>query len=117
MEDKFPDLHALPYSRRDSVPWWPPQFISITAQNTDLYEFIVSSLTDNLNPGLAELLDHGRLGESIPRLFSGLPLPPLRGEWWTRIPGLWRYSRAPHDKVGAVRGALRLFGLNLYLNA
>jgi hypothetical protein len=113
---KFPDLHSIPYSKRDSVPWWPPQFVRITASDRALYDFIVSNLTDNLAPQLAELFDQKRLAKTIPALFRNSEVPPLRQDWWVHLPGLWRFSRDRHDRVGAVRGALRLLGLTLYLN-
>lgn len=116
MEAKFPELHSIPYSKRDSVPWWPPQFVRITERNDALYHFIVSNLTDKLNPQLAELFNQKRLVETIPVLFQNRQIPPLRRDWWVRFPGLWRFSRDRYDKVGPVRSALRLLGLNLYLN-
>ena len=116
IQEKFPKLHSIPYSQRDSVPWWPPQFIRITTDNPNIYDFIVSNLIDNLHPQLAELFDRQRLLETIPILFSGRKLPHLQREWWIRFPGLWRFSQESNDRVGAVRGALRLLGLNLYLN-
>lgn len=116
MEANFPELHAIPYSKRDSVPWRPPQFIRLTAENDELRKFIVYELTDGLNPRLAEMFDQDRLAETIPVLFLNGKIPPLRGDWWVRLPGLWRYSRDRYDKVGALRGALRLLGLSLYLN-
>jgi len=116
MEEKFPDLHSIPYSRRDSVPWWPPQFVQITEKNEVLCNFIVSSLTENLNPQLAEMFDQKRLAETVSLLFQNRHIPPLRRDWWVHIPGLWRFSRDRYDKVGPVRSALRLLGINLYLN-
>ena len=116
MEEKFPDLHSIPYSRRDSVPWWPPQFVRITEKNEALCSFIVSSLTENLNPQLAEMFDQKRLAETVSLLFQNRHIPPLRRDWWVHIPGLWRFSRDRYDKVGPVRSALRLLGINLYLN-
>jgi len=116
IEARFPDLHSIPYSKRDSVPWWPPQFVRITEKNDALYDFIVSNLTDNLNPQLAELFDQKRLTKTIPVLFQNGDVPPLRRDWWARLPGLWRFSRDQYDRVGAVRSALRLLGLTLYLN-
>lgn len=116
MEAKFPDLHAIPYSKRDSVPWWPPQFVRITEKNEALCDFIVSNLTDKLNPQLAALFDQKRLAQTIPALFQNRHIPPLGRDWWVRLPGLWRFSRDRYDKVGPVRSALRLLGLTLYLN-
>jgi len=116
IEAKFADLHSIPYSKRDSVPWWPPQFVRITEKNEALYDFIVSNLTERLNPQLGDLLNQKRLAETIPLLFQNRHIPPLRRDWWVRLPGLWRFSQDRYDKVGAVRSALRLLGLSLYLN-
>jgi len=116
MEAKFPHLHSIPYSKRDSVPWRPSQFSRMTAENKALRTFIVSNLTNNLNPQLAELFDRERLAATILPIFQKNDLPPLRSDWWARIPGMWRFARDRHDKVGALRGALRLLGLSLYLN-
>jgi len=116
MAQKFPDLHSIRYSQRDSVPWWPPQFIQICRDNSSIRDFIISNLVDNMPSQLAELFDRPRLARTIPALFSAQRLPHLRHEWWIDVPGMWRFSKEHLDKVGPVRGALRLLGLSLYLN-
>jgi hypothetical protein len=116
MQARHPALDAVPYAKRDSVPWWPPEFTRITAGNSDIYDFVVSNLVDNMHPQLREVFDRGRLAATIPALFRNQRIPRLKREWWVRLPGLWRFSRERYDKVGAVRGALRLLGLSLYLS-
>lgn len=115
MESKHASLHALGYSKRAAVPWGPRQFTKIVSHNDDLFNYIVGNLVENLDPRLSQILDSKRLRKTIVPLFKDQALPPLRKEWWTFLPGMWRFSRERYDRVGAVRGALRLLGLNLYL--
>jgi hypothetical protein len=115
MEVRFPDLNCIPYSRRASVPWRSPQFIRITRENPAIYHFVVSNLTDDLHPHLAEIFDRERLAATMPPLFRDQRLPPLRSDWLARVPGMWRFSSDRHDKFSAVRGALQLLALDLYL--
>jgi hypothetical protein len=115
MEKKYPALNVLPYAKKTSVPWRPPQFAAILRENRALAEFIVDALTRRLDPRLQDLLDQERLHATLTALITGRGLPPLRTDWWARIPGLWRFGRQRSDGVSAMQGALRLVNLNLYL--
>jgi len=115
LEWKHPDLAQLPYSTSTAVPWHPPQFINIASKNKYLHDFLIDNLVNALDTRLEQLFDIPRLNKAILSLFSNQPLPPLRREWIYRLPGFWRFAPKRVDKVGAVRGAVRLLNLNLYL--
>ena len=108
-------LHALPYATRTSVPWRQGEFVSHVAGNTELSEFIIANISDKLEARLAGVLDARRLKDTAIRFFARDRLPSLKDEWWTRVPGMWRFTRAQADRVGTLRGLLRVLQLNLFL--
>jgi asparagine synthetase B (glutamine-hydrolysing) len=115
IQSKFPSLHALPYATRTSVPWRQGEFVSHVAGNAELYEFIIANISDKLDARLAGVLDARRLKDTAIRFFGRDRLPPLKDEWWTRVPGMWRFTKAKADRVGTLRGLLRVLQLNLFL--
>jgi hypothetical protein len=117
MQRKYPALHARPYARKTSVPWRPPQFAKLMASDPELARFVVEGLGRRLDVRLQGLIDEARLQAALAAIVAGARLPPLRGQWWVRLPGLWRYAADRNDGVHPVQGALRLLNLNLYLAA
>ena len=117
MSVKYKALNSLPYSKKTSVPWRPPQFAGLMSADPQLSRYIVDELTSRLDTRLQALVDEGRLRTMLTAFSSREPLPTLRGQWWTRLPGLWRYAGDAKDGVTPVQAVLRLLNINLYLSA
>jgi hypothetical protein len=115
LEWRNPKLSTFSYSTDTAVPWKPPQFLSLIRGNRNALDFIIHNLVEEPDARLEQLFDRNRLNKALIALFNGDPLPSLRGEWLYRLPGLWRYTPKHTEKVGAVRAALRLLNLSLYL--
>lgn len=115
MQTRFPEIDAIPYASKTSVPWDEADFVCIVRETPSLRDFILRNLDADLDERLAEVFDRARLAETTRKFFSGEKLPPLRSEWWTAIPGAWRLSRQKQDRVGTLRGLLRVLQINLYL--
>lgn len=113
---RFPDLAALPYSGKTSVPWDEAVFLRLLAERPSIKAFILGHLTEHLCEPLAALFDRTRLAELARCYLSGAKLPPYRGDWWSRVPGGWRFARERVDKVGTLRSLLRIMQLNIYLS-
>ena len=115
MQSRFPDLDAVPYATKTSVPWDEADFLRGVRESSTLRDFILRHLSLGLDERLDEVFDRPRLADTAKRLFAGEKLPPLRAEWWSVIPGAWRLSRQRQDRVGTLRGLLRVLQINLYL--
>lgn len=115
MQSHFADLDALPYAARTSVPWDEADFVRSVRESPALHDFFLHHLDHGLDERLGEVFDRPTLGETARRLFAGEKLPRLRAEWWAAIPGAWRLSRQRQDRVGTLRGLLRVLQLNLNL--
>jgi len=115
MQTKFASLHTLPYAKKTSVPWDDKAFIGLVTGNENLHRFILGELSDNLDSRLGDIFDQDRLRRTAAQFFNGGALPPLRSEWWTHIPGAWRFTRQTLDRVGTLRGLLRILQINLFL--
>jgi hypothetical protein len=63
LADRFPDLAALPYSTKTSVPWDEAIFLRLLAERPQIKAFILGHLTDRLCEPLASLFDRARLAE------------------------------------------------------
>jgi hypothetical protein len=116
LDRRFPRLAAIPYSRKTSVPWDESVFRSLISSHADVKSFIEDNVTTKLCSELGALLDKPRLTAMARAYFEGRGLPPYRGDWWARIPGGWRLSRARADRVGTLRSLLRIMQLNIYLS-
>ncbi|MFP5396835.1 MAG: asparagine synthase-related protein [Gammaproteobacteria bacterium] len=117
LADRFPDLAALPYSRKTSVPWDEAVFLRLLAERPQIKDFIVGHLTDRLCEPLASMFDRTRLAALARCYLSGAKLPPYRDDWLSRVPGGWRFARERVDKVGTLRSLLRIMQLNIYLSS
>jgi hypothetical protein len=116
LAERFPELAAVPYSRKTSVPWDEAVFLRLLSEHAEVRAFIVGQLTDRLCEPLQALFDRGRLADLARCYLSGDKLPPYRDDWWSRLPGGWRFARERVDKVGTLRSLLRIMQLNIYLS-
>ena len=114
---RFPELAAVPYSRKTSVPWDESIFLKLVGERPQLKEFIVANLSSSLGDRLGALFDRPRLEALARSYLDGAKLPPFRDDWWSRIPGGWRFARERVDKVGTLRSLLRIMQLNIYLSS
>lgn len=117
LADRFPELAALPYSTKTSVPWDEAVFLRLLAARPQVKTFILGHLTRQLCEPLASLFDRARLAELARCYLSGEKLPPYRNDWLARVPGAWRFARERVDKVGTLRSLLRIMQLNIYLSS
>lgn len=115
-QERFPDLDGMPYSTRDVLPV-ADSFRRRFIADTGLQEFFRDHLVDGLSPALRDLLDEDRFRKTFYALAKGEPLPPLKGDYLARIPGLWRLRRPPENRVAPFAAILRLLQLNIYLRS
>lgn len=116
LAQRFPELSAVPYSRKTSVPWDEAVFLQAVRRQPDLQDFILGHLSDGLCSALATMFDRDRLSALACAYLQGDKLPPYRDDWWSRMPGGWRFARERTDKVGTLRSLLRILQLNIYLS-
>lgn len=118
LEKLYPDLAALPYAGRDSIPQAAAYRRDIPG-NPALAEFVRSQFHEMLDDRLAALFRPGALGALADSLASGTPYPRSGTPWWHRLPGTWKISakRYSADRLHPVKIMLRLMQINLYLEA
>ena len=111
-----PDLAALPYARKDSIPQ-SQSLQAALAQEPALASFIRSQFGSAFDDRLAALFRPGAVQALAESLVTGTPYPASGACWWHSLPGLWRLEarRYASDKVHPVRIVLRLLQLNLFL--
>lgn len=118
VERAAPDLAALPYASRDSIPHARAYRDNIPAQPA-LAEFVRAQFSDALDPRLGALFRRGSLAALADSVARGTPLPPPDTRWWHGLPGAWRIStrRYRRDRIHPASVMLRLMQINLYLQA
>lgn len=116
LEAAHPDLAAMPFARRDSIPLARTYRQFIAAQPA-LGEFVRAEFGERLDPRLAALFRPGVLAMLVASLLSGQPYPTPRTHWWQALPGMWRIDarRYRADRIHPVGIVLRLMQINLYL--
>lgn len=118
LKKAHPDLAALPYAGRDSIPQAAAYRRDIPG-NPALAEFVRSQFHELLDDRLAALFRPGALGPLADSLASGTPYPQPWVRWWHRLPSTWKISASRYraDRLHPVKIMLRLMQLNLYLEA
>ncbi len=118
LEIVAPDLAAMPFAKRDSIPQANTYRKQIPA-NPVLADFIRTQFNEALDPRLGGLFRPGSLAALAESLASGGPFPMQGLHWWYRLPGMWRMTakRYSADRIHPVSIMLRLMQINLYLNA
>lgn len=118
LEMGHPDLAAIPFAQKDSIPQAHTYRQSIPS-NPALGEFIRAQFHERLDPRLAVLFRPGSLALLIDSLLTGKAYPVAHIHWWQALPGMWRIdARRYHgDRVHPISIMLRLMQINLYLNA
>lgn len=118
LDKAHPDLAALPYASRDSIPQAAAYRRDIAA-NRALADFVRSQFHEALDDRLAALFRPRELAALADSLTNGAPYPQPGAEWWHRLPGMWKISanRYRADRLHPVKIMLRLMQVNLYLEA
>jgi hypothetical protein len=118
LESTWPDLAAVPFARKDSIPQ-PSDYRQAIPLNPKLADFIRTQFTDRLDDRIAGLFRPGVLDALIGSLLEGNAYPLPQPRWWHTLPGLWKIParRYLRDRVHPVRIMLRLMQVNLYLGA
>ncbi len=118
LEMGHPDLAAIPFAQKDSIPQAHTYRQSIPA-NPALGEFIRAQFNERLDPRLAALFRPGSLALLTDSLLTGKAYPVPQTHWWQALPGMWRVNarRYHGDRIHPVSIMLRLMQINLYLNA
>jgi len=115
MQRKFSNLNSFPYATKTSVPWQEKEFVQLVARDKTLSEFIIKQITVDLDERLADIFDSDRLHVATKQFFNSEKLSPLHNEWWAHIPGAWRFGKQSNDRVGTLRGLLRVLQINIFL--
>lgn len=112
-----PDLAAIPFAHKDSIPQAQTYRQSIPA-NPHLAGFIRTQFHHQLDPRLAALFRPDSLFALIDSLLAGKPYPIPHARWWQALPGTWRITarRYQADRIHPVSVMMRLMQINLYLN-
>lgn len=118
LQKAHPDLAAIPFAHKDSIPQAQTYRQSIPA-NPSLAEFIRVQFHRQLDPRLAALFRPDNLFALIDSLLAGKPYPIPRTRWWQALPGTWRITarRYQADRIHPISVMMRLMQINLYLNA
>lgn len=117
LEAANPDLAAIPFASRDSIPQAHAYRKDIPAHPA-LAEFIRVQFHEALDARLAGLFRPGSLDALIDSLVGGTPYPFPCVHWWQALPGTWRITakRYRADRIHPVSVMMRLMQINLYLN-
>lgn len=116
LKRKYPALAAVDFARTGSL-LGPDQIVNQLTGHHELASNIRSSLGVEFDPRLKELFNTTAFAESIDCILSNTSLPPLQSHWLMRLPGAWRFLPQPENRVHPVRLLLRLFQIQIYLNA
>lgn len=116
LQTAHPDLAAIPFAHKDSIPQAQTYRQSIPA-NPALAKFIRIQLHDQLDPRLVALFRPDSLFELIDSLLANKALPIPHTRWWQAFPGMWRIvaNRYRTDRLHPISVMLRLMQINLYL--
>lgn len=117
LQKAHPDLAAIPFAHKDSIPQAQTYRQSIPA-NPSLAEFIRIQFHRQLDPRLAALFRPDSLFALIDSLLGGKPYPIPCTSWWQALPGAWRITARQYqaDRIHPVSVMMRLMQINLYLN-
>lgn len=117
LQKAHPDLAAIPFAPKDSIPQAQTYRQSISA-SPPLAEFIRIQFHHQLDPRLAALFRPDNLFALIDSLLAGKPYPIPHTRWWQALPGTWRITarRYRADRIHPVSVMMRLMQINLYLN-
>jgi len=113
---RFPSLDQLPYASKYVLPV-PATFQKTIANNPEIGEFFETSLTENLDSALAEILGTDRFAQTVCALLYNKPLPSLHSGLLSKLPGMWRFARPQQNRGHPFIAMLRILQLNLYLSA
>lgn len=118
LQTAHPDLAAIPFADKDSIPQARTYRQSIPA-NPALGEFVRAQFEERLDPRLAAMFRSGSLSALVDSLLAGTAYPIPHTRWWQALPGMWRFNakRYHSDRVHPVSIVLRLMQLNLYLRS
>lgn len=118
LQTAHPDLAAIPFANKDSIPQAQTYRQSIPA-NPALAEFIRTQFQNQLDPRLAALFRPDSLGALVDSLLTGKPYSIPHSRWWHPLPGMWRIvaDRYRTDRLHPISVMLRLMQINLYLHA
>jgi energy-coupling factor transporter ATP-binding protein EcfA2 len=118
LEMAHPDLAAIPFAQKDSIPQAHTYRQTIPACPA-LGEFLRAQFNERFDLRLAALFRPGSLTLLIDSLLAGKTYPFPQTHWWQALPGMWRINarRYHGDRIHPVSIMLRLMQINLYLEA
>jgi asparagine synthetase B (glutamine-hydrolysing) len=118
IERVAPDLAAVPYAEKDSIPQ-SQTYRRLMATQPAMAAFVRHQFSEAFDARLSQMFQPGELERLVESLASAAAYPTPSRLWWQRLPAGWRLvaRRYAADLLHPVRIVLRLMQINIFLQA